>query len=75
MCKLDTPDNKGINRSSNDYRALGLGISRQTYVNTTNAVILYVIRPMELDSNLDGKSDLHLLYLQQKCRSQQNGYA
>ena len=39
----DTPDNKRINRSSNDNRALGLGISRQIFVNTTNAVILYVI--------------------------------
>ena len=37
------PDNKRINRSSNDTRALGLGIFRQIYVNTTNAVILYVI--------------------------------
>ena len=34
-------DNKRINRSSNDYRALGLGISRQIDANTTNAVILY----------------------------------
>ena len=34
---------KRINRSSNDHRALGLGISRQIYVNTTNAVILVVI--------------------------------
>ena len=37
-------DNKRINRSSNDNRALGLGILRQIYVNTTNAVILVVIR-------------------------------
>ena len=42
------PDNKGINRSSNDHRALGLGIYWQIYVNTTNAVILYVIRLNQL---------------------------
>ena len=36
-------DNKRMNRSSNDNRALGLKIYWQIYANTTNAVILDVI--------------------------------
>ena len=35
----DSPDNKGMNRSSNDTCALGLEDLRQINVNTTNAVI------------------------------------
>ena len=38
------PDNKEMNRSSNDTRALGLGNHRQTTAITTNAVISTVIR-------------------------------
>ena len=46
--QTNTPDNKEMNRSSNDTRALGLGNTRQTLANTTNAVISDVIR---LDAN------------------------
>ena len=38
-----SPDNKKLNRSSNDRRALGLGNFWQIHDNTTNAVNLDVI--------------------------------